>query len=258
MNFQSINRYKDIIWYRTLACLKAESRDYYLGYMWFFLEPLIFSMTLYLIFGVLMGHWGADFFVHLIIGMIVWQWFEAGINEGMMGIKHKLHITSQVSIPKHIFPVVHVLLTTIKFLFTLSITLVVCSFFGIKLNASAFNLIPLIITQFILIWGISLPLAVVAAYSGDLTFVVRSTLRVLFYLSGIFFYISELPLQYQGWLLMNPAAGMIQCFRDVIIRGEVPSYYMLSYCLCVGMIIGTFGLYLCKYYDKKILRSVQI
>lgn len=258
MNFQAVSRYKDIIWYRTLACLKAESRDYYLGYLWFFLEPLIFSMTLYLIFGVLMGNCGSDFFIHLIIGLVVWQWFDAGINEGMMGIKHKLHITSQVSIPKYIFPVVHVLLTTIKFIFSLSMTLLVCAFFGVKLGVNLLYLIPLLITQFVVIWGISLPLALVAAYSSDMTLVVRSALRMLFYLSGVFYYLKDIPQEFQMLILINPAACLIECFRQVIIGHAAPSAVMIVYSLCVGLLVGMLGLRLCIYFDKKILRSVHV
>ena len=40
-------RYLDIILFRTLANLKAEAQKTYVGYIWWFLEPLINTAVFY-------------------------------------------------------------------------------------------------------------------------------------------------------------------------------------------------------------------
>ena len=87
-----ISRYRDIIVYRTIAGVKAESRQNYLGYLWYVLEPLLTTVIFYLAFAKLMGRGGKEYVMFLLIGLISWQWFESSCLQAAGSIKAKLHI----------------------------------------------------------------------------------------------------------------------------------------------------------------------
>lgn len=256
MKKSQIIRYKDIVWTRTLASLKNESSNSYLGYVWFFIDPAINAAILYLVFGVIVNTRDHGFVLFLLIGLTVWQWFDSGIVEGMNGIKAKLHIMNQIPLPKHLFPTVQVLIVTLKFIFAYLIVFSFSFIFNSTLTFYYFYIILLIAIQFIFILGISLPLAVLAAYFGDVFRFVQSGIRLLFYVTGIFFSASQLPETVKPFFYLNPMAGLIEAHRAIIIEKTSPNYGLILYALLFGLSFYAFGLFLCQKIDKKILKSI--
>ena len=251
-------RYKDIVWYRALAHLKSESRQSYLGYIWFLIEPVLNTLILFLIFGVIMSNKGGHFVVFLLIGLMVWQWFDTGLNEGIMGIKSKIHILSEIYLPKYLFPIVNVVATTWKFLCVFLIVVGFTSVMGFYPTKSYIYLPAIIASQLLLTIGFVLPLAIVTAYFGDFVRVIQSMLRLLFYLSGIFFSAEKIPEELQGLFYLNPIAGLIEAYRDVLLEGIVPPLRLVLYPAVLGLVLCVVGVVVCKYYDKRILKSVAI
>ena len=254
----NIKRYMDIVLYRTYAQLKSESQEFYLGFLWFILEPLLYTATLYLIFGVLIGGRGIDFVLYLLVGMIVWQFFDGGVMEGMNAIRSKIGIFNSVYLPKYVFPWVQILTVCTKFLFVLSIILVFSMVIGSKLTVASFlMLLGLIVIQLTLISGIATALAVYATYYGDLVRVVTAVMRLLFYVSGIFFSLDLVPAHLKTLFLANPVASLIICYRDVIIHGKMPNINLIAYILAFSIIGNIIGLLICKKFDKRMLREVS-
>lgn len=261
-NFQNIidtiTRHKDILWYRTTAYLKSESRQNYLGYIWFFAEPALLTLTLYLVFGFILGNRGSGFVLFLLTGLTVWQWFEGSINEGLLEIKAKLHIMHQVPLPKYIFPIVKIFVTTWKFICIFSVILVCSYCFGFKPNMAYLCLPLLILSQLILVIGIVLPLSVAAAFYADISKVVSVVLRLLFYLSGIFFSTDIVPIKLLKFFYFNPIACLVEGFREIIFKEQFPQLFFILNSFIWGIILCIFGFLICKYVDKKILKSVPM
>jgi len=251
-----IFRYSAIVWTRTLSALKNESNRSYLGYVWFLIEPVINTAILYLVFGVIVNTRGPDYVLFLLIGLTVWQWFDAGITEGMNGIKAKLHILNQIPLPKHMFPTVQVLIVTLKFLFAYLIVFLISFLFNSEITWSFINIFLLIAIQFILILGVSLPLSVLAAYSDDIPRLINSAIRLLFFVTGIFFSAAQLPETVKPFFYLNPMAGLIEAHRAIIIEKASPSYGLMLYALLFGLFFHVIGLFLCQKVDKKILKSI--
>ncbi len=253
---EKLNRYKDIIAYRTLAHLKSESRQNYLGYFWFLMEPALATGILYFIFGILLNNKSGEFVVFLLIGMAIWQWFEASTIEGMVGLKSKLHIMQHIRLPKYIFPMVHIAVSTCKFCFVGVIVIVFAYLFGFPPNKMFIYIPLLVLIQLLLILGITLPLAVLSAYFGDTNKLVASLLRLLFYVSGIFFSTDIVPDSLKFYFYMNPIAGLIEGHRKIILEQSPPNFNLLLYAFVFGLITFSLGLFICKAVDKKLLKDV--
>lgn len=255
---QNLVRYKDIVWYRTLAQLKSESRQYYLGYIWFLLEPAIATAILYLVFGVILNNKSAEFVVFLVIGLTAWQWFEAGVNEGMMGLKAKLPILSQIPLPKYLFPLVQIFSATWKFAFVFIVVLLFAWGCGFAPNMHYPQLLLVLGAQLVLIIGITLPASVATAYMEDTMRVVQSVFRLLFYLSGIFFAADKVPDDLKTYFYLNPMAGLIENYRAIIMHDAAPSYGAILYAFSFGLVLSVVGVACCVYIDKRIMKSVPV
>jgi len=250
-------RYKDILWFRTLAHLKAETNNNYLGYIWLFLEPAISTAILYLVFGVISGNRSSDLVLFILTGMMVWQWFESSIMMGAHGIREKLHILNNVRMPKYLFPVVSVFANTWKFLCVFLILIVLTNLVGFHAGI-AYIYIPLVFfVQVLLIIGLTIPFAIFVAYMPDFVNILSSGFRLLFFLSGIFYSRAAVPDKLIPYFDLNPVAHVMDAFRAILISNEAPSMPAMIYCAIFGAIPLTIGIGLSLWLDQKIIKSIS-
>jgi lipopolysaccharide transport system permease protein len=251
------SRYRDIVWYRVLAGLKSEARQNFLGYLWFILEPTLTTAIAYLIYALLALGGGRDRIVMLLLGTLTWQWFESAVTLGAQGIKSKLHIMMHFPLPKYIFPLVGVFISTWKFLCIFAVLLVFCALTGYP-PSSAFVYLPFVLgAQLVLIMGLAIPLAVGVAYFNDLLTVTNSLFRLMMILSGAVFEASKVPTAALGYFYANPMAGLIESYRDIVLYHTTPNLNALLYAFSWGIGLGTLGWFWCRQIDGTILKSVN-
>jgi lipopolysaccharide transport system permease protein len=250
-------RYRDIVWYRTFAGLKSEARQNFLGYVWFLLDPAINTATMYLVYVLIFHSRDPSTVPMLLLGTMSWQWFESSITVGMQGIRSKLHIMIHFTLPKFIFPLVGIFANTWKFLCVFVVLLAVCAFCGDPPHLS-FLYLPLVMgAQLVLIVGLTLPLAIMTAYFNDMVTVASSVFRLLMFLSGVFFYATQVPGDAGKYIFLNPMAGLIDCYREIVVYRQSPNMYALIYAVLFGLIFCLIGLTWSFYIDGKILKRVS-
>lgn len=258
LTLDTLLRYKDILRYRTMAQLKAESKNNYLGYVWFVLEPLISTAILYLVFGVIMGNRGNDMVLFILIGMMIWQWFEGSVMMGTHGIAEKSRILNVVNVPKFIFPMVYVLANSWKFFWVYLVMLGLAQTLGFGINWQYLWLPLVLFVQLFLILGLTLPLAVVVAYMPDFMTMISSIFRLLFFLSGIFFTIDKVPAGLVFYYNLNPITLLMNANRDILLHAEAPGLGGLLYCFVFGAVAMTIGILWCIRIDKKIMKAIPV
>ncbi|EED30587.1 hypothetical protein NOR53_501 [gamma proteobacterium NOR5-3] len=59
--------------------LKADASRFYLGYLWWVLEPLLYVAVFYVVFEVLLGTRRPDFLVFLMCGKLTFIWFSKSV-----------------------------------------------------------------------------------------------------------------------------------------------------------------------------------
>lgn len=96
-------------------------------------------------------------------------------------------------------------------------------------------------------FGVGLVLASFARLWPTLERLVPILMRFLFFASGLFFQVSELPARFSGFLLLNPAAQLIEWQRYGFTASPTAPIFSISYVAiwCLGSI--SFGLLLERY-----------
>jgi lipopolysaccharide transport system permease protein len=255
---RSFFRYKDIIYYRTLAGLKSEARKNYLGYVWFLLEPLMSTGVLYFAMSHVTGQRGAEAVLTILLGMITWQWFEGSVLLSSASISAKFHVHQQVALPKYLFPLVDIGSNAIRFAFAFGLVLTVCLLVGGGPSVALLWLPVLLGLQLALIIGLSLIVSLGVTLISDLRLLVQSAFRLLFFVSGIFFTAERVPAHLLPWFHANPMAVLIESYRSVILGRHAPDLAHLSTLTALtGVLLLTGGL-LQAYFDKRLLKLTNV
>jgi lipopolysaccharide transport system permease protein len=242
--------YLDLIRYKVYAELSAEAARTFLGILWWLIEPVLYMSVFYLIFGVMFQRGGEGFVYFLLVGLVVWKWFDSSIRNGMVSLQTNAAVIQQVYQPKFIFPMIVVLINTFKFLFVMLLLLLFLLVSGKSASIAWLALLPLIGIHFLLIAGITSLFATVIPFVPDLKWVVDNGLTMMFFLSGVFFDISTLPEPFQGWLRLNPMAVLIENYRSVLLLEQMPDWGQLFWVLLFSCMLVATALRVFTRYDR--------
>ena len=66
--------------------LRADASGYFLGYIWWVLEPLLFVGVFYVVFEVLLKTGRGDYLIFLMCGKLAFIWFSKSVNQAANSI----------------------------------------------------------------------------------------------------------------------------------------------------------------------------
>ena len=228
--------------YRAYFNLISEASRYYLGWLWWFLEPVAMTGVFYVVFTYIRPSNMENFTYFILIGVTMWLWFSNGVGNSTASLFSGRGIILQIRLPKLMFPLISVASATLKQGFVFMIVLIVM---GLAVGPSgAWLYLPLLaFAQFLLILAVASTVAIVCCYLRDLRFIVSSGLTLMMFCSGLFFSIDRMPVEWQPYFRLNPMAVMLEQYRLVLLYQTAADLVW-----CLKIIAGsTFALYLIKW-----------
>jgi len=143
----------------------------------------------------------------------------------------------QVDIPKIFFPLEIIFRGTFKNLFVLFMLLVFLLLYTTPVSITWLALPVLMVIQFLFILSFGILCAAIVPFIPDLKIVISSLLRLAMFGSGIFYDIDKVILpQHRSILYLNPMAGLIQSYRDILMYAHWPDWEYLGYATVGGCI----------------------
>ncbi len=252
-------KYFDIVVFKTFAEIKAEAARSYLGIIWWVFEPLLYLTVFYIVFAVVLQRGeGEDFVFFLLIGLVVWKWFASSILNGANSIVSNAGLMRQVYLPKYIFVHISVLVNLYKFVIVFFLLVIFILAFSSGFSHS-WILIPILLAvQLTLILFCTSLVAAIVPLFPDIRVLVENGLMLMFFLSGIFFRIGEIPPDIKKYFDLNPMAILIDSYRTVILDHSFPDWLALFVIFAysvIGYILVLLLIHrLDKVYPKVILR----
>lgn len=114
-----------------------------------------------------------------------------------------------------------------------------CWYYGMRVIIyNPLSLMAAFSLLFLLSLGFAMILSVIGFYFAEFNYVIHIAMRGLFYISGVFFSIENIPVQYQKFLLWNPLLQIIEFIRFSFIKFELP--HELSYWYLIKFTIVVF------------------
>lgn len=201
-----------------------------MGILWSFLNPLLMLTVYTFVFStVFKARWGSggdgsesqiDFAVVLFSGMIVYGIFAECINRAPSLVLSNVSYVKKVVFPLEILT--WTALGSALFHALVSLVVLVCAMliFAKPLSLTVF-LLPLVLLPLVLITlGLAWFLSAAGVYVRDIAQTTGIFTTVLMFLSPVFYPLSALPEKYQGLLMLNPLAFVIEQGRQVLIWGK--------------------------------------
>ncbi|HQQ63764.1 MAG TPA: ABC transporter permease [Pseudomonadales bacterium] len=249
--------YWELLSYRALAELKRDSSNMYLGMLWWVLEPVLYMFVFYLVFGLGLRKGGLDYVLYLLCGLVPWKWLDSTVRTSSGVITGSVGLMRQLYFPKWILPGYIILANTYKFFIVLALLLLFLIFAGVEPSVTWFSLPVLVAAQFLLVCAFSGLAAALVPLVPDLKHVVNYGMTMLFFITGIFFDVSELGEPVKSWLMWNPTLVLIDAYRGALLNQLWPDWYLLGRVVLLNVLLFLIALLLIKRLDRYYPRVVS-
>ncbi len=220
----------------------------FLGFFWSFIHPILMLGIYTFVFGfVFKSRWGLaqdnqeNFAVVLFTGLIIFNLFSECISKAPSLILTNVNYVKKVVFPLEILPMVTLGAALFHALISLSILLVFMVLTGHSLSWTGIFLPLVLLPLLLVILGLSWLLASMGVFIRDIGQVIGMILTVFMFMSPLFYPISVLPESIQTLLLFNPLTLIIEQTRNLLLWGQMPDWYSLSWYLGVSLLITTLG-----------------
>ncbi|MFK2904158.1 ABC transporter permease [Dyella ginsengisoli] len=220
-----------------------------MGLAWSFFNPLfmlsIYTFVFTIVFkarwGVEAGGGKADFAILAFVGLIVHGLFAECINRAPTLVIANVNFVKKVIFPLEILPWVACGSALFHAAISLLVLLLVQLLFQHQIPWTAI-FFPLILLPLIFMaMGFSWFLASLGVYLRDVAQVTGILTTVLMYISPVFYPVSALPPQYQGWLQLNPLTLIIEDGRNTLTLGQLPQWGAWFRLLVISIAVAWVG-----------------
>lgn len=212
--------------HRVLSLAKFDYRlgtkGLFLGQLWKLLNPIIQIGAYWFVFGVGIRNGrpidNFPYVVWLTCGLTPWIIMNQGIGDGALSIYSKASALTRANIPTCLIPVSSSWTVLMDNVWTILIMIVIFLGNGCKLSIYAFGLIYYSLCMLVFLATLNLVTSVLVMLARDFLNLIRAVLRILFFLSPIFWNPGHgLPAVYHVFELCNPFAYIITGFRDSLL-----------------------------------------
>lgn len=199
---------------------------------------------------------GPQFPVLLFCALLAWKWFTSSLSDSVVAITGKQKLIQTVYFPKAVLPISKVLGGLAEYLFSLIALVPLLFIFGAKISLMVFWLPALLLVQLLFTIGVSVLCACFGVYFRDLQNILRYSLRFWFYLSpGLYSVEDRIPVRFQHIYMLNPFAALFTSYKNILVRGEAPSNYMLIVVL-IALTILIIGVIVFDEKEAKFARDI--
>jgi lipopolysaccharide transport system permease protein len=219
--------------------LRAEAGRSHLGYAWWILEPLLQASVFYVVFGVFLARSIENFVAFLLAGLIPWTWFNRSIGNSMGSLRASRGYLANFRIHPIFFPLLELGQDAVKQFFTFGFLLIFLLFYGIHPTPFWLLLPALMLLQLLFIVPVAAFVASIIPLLEDLTYLVNTLLLLGMFASGIFYDANVVVTdEWRNVYFLNPAACLIDSYRDILLHGRMPELYHLGVVIAWALLFG--------------------
>ena len=204
---------------------KASSQGHYLGLAWEILNPLIQVATYFLVFGIGLRQdrevgEGIPFLPWMLLGISCWFFMNRATLEASKSISKKIKLVSKMKFPVSIIPAISIVNLLKSYVVMTSIALILLISVGIRPSIYWFQYFYYFFALITFLYFLALLNSTITILVSDFQFILRSTMRILFYFSGAIWQIQPggaFPDFFVRILQLNPFFYIIEGFRDTFL-----------------------------------------
>lgn len=263
LNLTEVWRYRDLLFMFVKRDFVTFYKQTILGPIWFFLQPVLTTITYVIIFGKIAGIStdGIPKIAFYLSGITIWNYFSEVLTNTSNVFVNNASIFGKVYFPRLIMPLSIVVSGLMKFgiQFMLFIAVeIYYSFIDVKVHPNMWILATpiLILLMAALALGLGMIFSSLTSKYKDLTFLLTFGIQLLMYATPVIYPTSLLSPTLKHFMNFNPLTGIFECFRFGYLGAGNFEPLALVYSLVIIFVILLIGTLIFNKVEKSFMDTV--
>ena len=248
--------YGELIRNLTIKEFKLRYRTSILGFIWSLLNPLAMMIILTLVFSTLLRSGIEKFPIFVLTALLAWRFFSISTTMSTGSIISNAALVTKIYFPRWLLilssNLANFLGSSLEFIVLFPLLI----FLGMKLTFFMFLLPVILIIEFILIMGISMPLSALNVYYRDVSQVWEITLLSGFFICPIIYDINLVPEKYIFLYSLNPMTRIIVSIRKILYYNTLPTIGDIVIPLLGGLLLLFIGYFIFRKLEPRFAEEI--
>jgi lipopolysaccharide transport system permease protein len=232
----------------TVRTIQARYKQSLLGGLWAVLQPVARALVLTVVFTRFIPIDTGDipYLVFSYAAMVPWLLFASSLADMVDSLVMNISLVTKIYFPREILTIAALLARLVDFGITLGLLLIIMLWYGIPIFTVNMIYLPIIlVAQLAFTLGLGLSGAALNVYYRDVRHLVAFSIQIWFYVTPIIYPTSRIPEHLLSLYFLNPMAGFIQAYRNVLLEQRPPDSTFLTAAL-ISVVTLIFGYWFFK------------
>jgi lipopolysaccharide transport system permease protein len=239
---QNAHQFREIVLHLAGRQLASAHRYTFVGWAWPLIRQLAQLAVLVFVFSKIVDLGIDNYAAFIFSGLIAWTWFGTGLSTAASCLIKERYLVFQPKFPLVTLPVVSATVPLLDVLVALPV-LATMLILGGDLSWTIVLLPLLLGIQLLLMCGIAWCVAAASVYLRDVPNIVEVALTLLFYLTPVFYDLSNIPARYRWLLELNPLTTLLEGYRALLMGRPFPDALSLALVTAASAIVALLGLW---------------
>jgi len=244
---RTLLQYSDLLYTLSLFRLNVRYKQSVLGWSWALLQPLalmgIYTVIFTRVTTIATG--GIPYPVFVFSGLLPWIFFSASISSAVQGLVLHPNLLTKMYFPHEIIPLSYLAAGLTDFCIASLILIGLILHYHVALTWNLLYAIPIVLLLGGFAAAIALFFSAIQVRFRDVGLAMPFVLQVWMFTVPVVYSLQSVPPRYRRLYLLDPAAGLIDNFRTVVLGGAAPNAASLVTsgavtALCLGLAYAYF------------------
>lgn len=263
IDLKEIWRYRDLLFLLVKRDFISVYKQTILGPVWFFIQPLLITITFTIIFGQVakISTGGAPEILFYLTGITFWNYFSSCLTSTSNTFVSNASVFGKVYFPRLIVPLSVIISNLMKLGIQLLLLLMVWVYYIVNSDAVHPQIELLLMPFYLLVFalmglGFGLIFSALTTKYRDLTFLIAFGVQLLMYASAVIFPASVVPTDKQWILFLNPLVSLMEAIKYSFLGQGIFSWFYLAYSAIFTAIILVIGVLVFNKVEKGFIDTV--
>ena len=221
---RTLVQYSDLLYTLSLFRLNVRYKQSVLGWAWAVVQPLALMGIYTFIFAhvTTVRTGGAPYPIFVFSALLPWIFFSSSITNAVHGLVTYPNLLTKMYFPREITPLSYLAAGFVDFCIASIILAGLMGYYGVSLTWNILYAVPILLILGGFTAAIALFFSAVHVRFRDVGLAMPLVMQVWMFATPVVYSLQSVPSRYRRLYLLDPAAGLIENFRRVLIFGEPP------------------------------------
>ncbi|MEZ4593085.1 MAG: ABC transporter permease [Chloroflexota bacterium] len=225
----------------TFREIRVRYKQSVLGAAWAILQPLAQMVILTFVFSrIARIETDVPYPIFSYTALLPWTLFHTAISFGVNSLINNMNLVTKTYFPREVLPLGIIGAALFDFLISSTIFVLMMMYYRVPVTAQLLWIPLLLLIQIFLMLGVMLLGSALTVFFRDVRFVVPLGLQLWMYATPVIYplkLVEENIPQLRTVYALNPMVGIVESYRNVILRGVPPNFTDLGMATAVSILL---------------------